>query len=158
MITIEKLNNDDLHLIKTFPGSLLASLYISLVIAVPLSLLVGLAGTTKKGIGYWNTALLCCGVLMLLFILNSLKEIINYARDIKYQVKLTGTITVTGKANNKNSFKILTGATEISEFYLFNKTCFDKIETGDELVIHISKFQKTLLLLEKDGVDLLECS
>jgi len=158
MIIIEKLNNDDLFLIRTFPKSLMTAFYMFLIFAVPFSFLVGLFGLTKKGIGYWNATLLFFVVLIMLFFFNSLKEIINHIKDIKNKLKLVGIITVAGKANEKDNFIIQTDTKEIKEFNVFDKKCFDLIEIGDKLTIQISKYKKSLLLLEKNGVDLLDCN
>jgi hypothetical protein len=158
MFTIEKLNNDDLYLIRAFTKSLMTTFYSFLIFAVPLSFLFGLFGLTKKGIGYWNAALFFFAALIMLFVLNFLKEVINHIRDIKSKIKLVGIIIVAGKVNRNGDFVIQTDAKEIKEFNLFDKECFDQIEIGDKLTIQISKYRKSLLSLEKDGVDLLDCS
>ncbi len=78
-----------------------------------------------------------------------LKVYIAYKKDLKKQIKIKGTITVTGKSTKKGDRNIYTDEKELRQFKVYSDI-FDEITIGDKLNIEISKYSKQILLLEKN--------
>ena len=158
MLSIEKLNTEDLYIIKSIPKSFKSSLILGSIVYVPLSFLIGLIGLTKKGKGYWQTTILFLLFFIVAFLLFMVKEYVAYKKDLKWKLKLVGHVRITEKIVEKDKTLIHTDAKDLKEFKIYSKESSDKIEIGDILTIQISKYSKPLLTLEKDGVDLLNCN
>jgi len=158
MLSVEELNIEDHYLLDGIPKSIKASVILGSIIYIPLSFLIGLIGLTKKGIGYWQTTLLFLSLFIFVFFVHSLKEYLLYKKDVKRKLKWVGMITIKGKTVKRDKTLFHTDIEELKEFALQSNECSNQIEIGDTLTIQFTKFGKTLLLLEKNDSNLLNCN
>ena len=154
MLSTQPFSDSDLRKVQALPKSFKLSLYLFIILCVPLSLLVGLTGLLRKGYGFWLTTiialLLQAGICIAIF----LKNYTAYRKDISRQIKLVGEVVVTSKSEKRNETIIKLNNPELSQIDIHSKHVFDQISAGDTLTIEISKFSKYLLNLEKKGQSL----
>lgn len=154
MLSTEKLNTSDLAIIEGIPKSFKVAAVIYSIFLVPLAFLLGLFGLLKKGYGYWPSTLAFLILFMLPLLLTLLKDYIAYKKDLKKQIKIKGTITVTRKSTKKGDRTIYTNEKELGKFQVY-LDIFDEITVGDKLNIEISKYSRQILLLEKNANSLI---
>ncbi len=156
MLSIEKFNSDDIHIIKGLPRASIVYIIILMTYCVPASFLLGLLGLFRDGFGYWATTLGLLLIFTLIIIWLIANDYFLYKKDMAAQIKYCGTIQVIKKPIKEDSKDIYTEAAELKKICIPLKEVFDKINVGDQLYIEISKFSKEIFRLEKNGTSLLK--
>ncbi|MGB3005893.1 MAG: hypothetical protein WBC06_05275 [Chitinophagaceae bacterium] len=154
MLSIEKLNTSDLATIKGIPKTFKVTAAIYSIFLIPAAFLLGLFGLLKKGHGYWPTTVSFLVLFTLLLLWTLLKDYIAYKKDLRIQIKIKGTITVTGKSMKKGDKTIYTNEKDLRKFQVY-LDIFDEIQVGDKLNIEISKYSRQILLLEKNETSII---
>ncbi|MEJ8818348.1 hypothetical protein [Lacibacter sp. H407] len=157
MLTVANFNQSDLQKIDSIQKSFRLTAVLFLILCVPASFLFGLFGLSKKGFGYWPTTFAFLIIIAIVATVKTIKDYLLYYKDKSNQKKYVGTITVTGKSTKKGDKIIFTDTPELKKLDLIMSEVFDKVAVGDKLTIEISKYSKTLLRLDKDQYDLLNC-
>jgi hypothetical protein len=157
MLNTFNFTDNDISQVKRIPKSLLVYVLYFFIICIPGSFLFGLIGLTKKGNGYWTTTLIIIAIFFIVTLLLITKDLILYKRDMIEQIKYAGTITILNKSTKKGQTKIFTDSKEFPKITLHSSDISDRINSGDQLNIEISKYSKTIFLLKNGDTDLLLC-
>jgi hypothetical protein len=149
MLTISEFTNDEIKAIESSLKGSKVYFIIYAMLFVPLSLLLGLTGLSKKGFGYWPTTLVLLVFFSLLTFYLFVKENILCRKDLRDRQKYTGTIKVLKKSRKRNDCIIYIDAKEIKKIDVLTFEIFDQIEVGDSLHIEIAVSSKYIFKLDK---------
>ncbi|MES2773949.1 MAG: hypothetical protein V4722_07180 [Bacteroidota bacterium] len=155
MLSIEPFNRDDLTAIKTMWKSLMLYPIIFLFFLLPASFLFGLFGSLDSEVGYWPTT---WGLIIVFALLTTwvwVAAYLTYKNDMKEQLKYCGMIAVNSKSKKKGQYYIYTDTRELEKIDLRTKGILDKVETGDNLHIEVSKYSKKIFSLKKNGINII---
>jgi hypothetical protein len=158
MISITNFTAEDYKIVEENKNGYRIYLFIFLIFLTPLSFLVGGFGLAKKGFGYWPTTIGFLLFFFFLIIYLIIKDYVLYKKDLKSQLKYSGTITVLNKSKNKRDCYIYTDSKDVKKMDVLFLKVFNQIEIGDELYIDVTKYGKSILKLKKGELVLLDGS
>lgn len=155
MLSIGFLTEKDIQRLGELPKSFLITGFLYFALLVPMSFVLGALCIRELWVGYWSTTFSFLAFFALFCGWYIIRGYLLYQKDLAERQKLTGAITITEVKVERNGITFATSSPELKTFSTENKGLKDQIQVGDTLNIEFSKHSKTLLKLEKGGIDLL---